>query len=172
MLSPKRTQQTSTAKSPSLFQKFENTRKYSKLSIVNLSIVSLSIVNFLKIIHSLKCTVLFSFVVPLLSLALTHCHLLSLFVSLALTHCHLSLIVSLAATLCYSLYHSLSFVVPRVVTRCTTHCHSMYHLSVFLKTIVFLYILNWIYVVWSGNIIINHVLFTFLLILFKWSVKI
>ena len=138
MLSPERTQQTSTEKSPSLFQKFQNTRKYSKLSIVNLSIVSLSIVNFLKIIHSLKCTVLFSFVVPLLLLALTHCHLLSLFVSFALTHCHLSLLV----TYCITRSHSLSLVVPRVVTRCTTHCHSMYHFSAFLKTIVFLYILN------------------------------
>ena len=63
------------------------------------------------ITHYLKCTVLVSFVVPLLSPAVTHCHLLSLVV-----------------TRCHSLYHLLSFF----VTRCTTHCHSMYHSSVFL----------------------------------------
>ena len=62
------------------------------------------------IIHSLKCTVPFSFAVPLLSLAVTHCHSLSLF----LTH-----------------FHSLSLDVPLVATRCTTRSHSMYHSSAF-----------------------------------------
>ena len=66
------------------------------------------------IIHSLKCTVPFSFAVPLLSLAVTHCHSLSLFV----THFHsLSLVVPLVVTRCHSL--------PFVVTRCTTRCHSL-----------------------------------------------
>ena len=68
------------------------------------------------IIHSLKCTVPFSFVVRLLSLALTHCYLLSLVVTRCITRCHsLSLVVPLVVTRC----HSLSFV----VTRCTTRCH-------------------------------------------------
>ena len=63
-----------------------------------------------------------SFVVPLLSLALTHCHLLSLVVTRCFTRCHsLSLPVPLVVTRCTTLYHSLSFV----VTRCTTRCHSL-----------------------------------------------
>ena len=77
------------------------------------------------IIHSLKCTVPFSFVVPLLSLAFTiaiYCHSLSLVVSLVVTlcttRCHsLSLVVPLVVTRC----HSLSLV----VTRCATRCHSL-----------------------------------------------
>ena len=48
------------------------------------------------IIHSLKCAVPFSFAVPLLSLAFTHCH--------SLSFCHSSLLV---------------------VIRCTTRCHSL-----------------------------------------------
>ena len=84
------------------------------------------------IIHSLKWTVPLSFVVPLLSLAVTHCHLLSLVVTRCITHCHfLSLVVPLVVFRCHSLYHSLSFVVTRchslsfVVTRCSTRCHSL-----------------------------------------------
>ena len=70
------------------------------------------------IIRLLKCTVLFSLVVPLLSLTVTHCYLLSLAVARCITRCYsLSLIV----TRC----HSLSFVVPLTVTRCTTRCHSL-----------------------------------------------
>ena len=96
------------------------------------------------VIHSLKCTMPFSFVVPLLSLALTmklltlaswshlfpfvvtfvltrcitRCHPLSLVVQLVVIRCHsLSLVVPLFVTRC----DSLSFV----VTRCTTHCHSL-----------------------------------------------
>ena len=83
------------------------------------------------IIHSLKCTVPFSFAVRLLSLAVTHCHSLSLFV----TRCHsLSVVVALVVTRC----HSLSLFVPLVVTCCHSlsiiviRCHSMYHSSVFL----------------------------------------
>ena len=75
----------------------------------------------------------FLLVVPLLSLAVNYCHLLSLVVicchllyhllSLAVIHCHL---LSLVAIRCHSLYHSLPFVVTRyhslllVVTRCTS----------------------------------------------------
>ena len=42
------------------------------------SIVSVFVIERMAVIHSLECTVPFSFVVPLLSLAVTHCHLLSL----------------------------------------------------------------------------------------------
>ena len=83
------------------------------------------------IFHSLKYTVLFSLVVPLLSLAVTHCHLLSLVVTHCITRCDLlyhslSLVVtrhllSLVVISCHSLYHSLLLV----VTRCTTRCHSL-----------------------------------------------
>ena len=77
------------------------------------------------IIHSLKCTVLFSSAVPLLSLVATYCNSLPLFVtcchllyqslSLVITRCHsLSLIVPLVLTRC----HSLSLIVPLVLTRC------------------------------------------------------
>ena len=90
------------------------------------------------IIHSLKCTVSFSFVVPPVSLVITHYHLLSLIVSLVVplvvTSCHLlyhslSLFVIRCHSLLFvvtryhSLYYSLSLVVPLVVTRCTTRCH-------------------------------------------------
>ena len=61
-----------------------------------------------------------------LSLAVNHCHLLSLVVPLVVTRCHS---LSFAVTRCHSLSlvipvvviccHSLSFV----VTRCTTRCH-------------------------------------------------
>ena len=102
------------------------------------------------IIHSLKCTVPFSLVVPLLSPAVTHCYLLSLVVTRCITRCHsLSLVALLLSlfvtrcitlvTLCHSLHHSLSHVVIRchslyhslslVVTRCTT-CLSFYKPSV------------------------------------------
>ena len=98
------------------------------------------------IIRSLKCTVPFSFAVPLFSLAVTrcttHCHSFSLIFTL----CHslyqlLSLVVtrcyslSLVVIRCHSLYHSLSFIVTCsttrchslsfVVTRCATRCHSL-----------------------------------------------
>ena len=73
---------------------------------------------------SLKCTVLFSLVVPMLSLAVTHCYLLSLVVTLCIIPCHsLSLVAPLVVTRCtprcHSLHHSLSLVVIR--------CHSLYH---------------------------------------------
>ena len=73
------------------------------------------------IIHSLKSTVSFSFALPLLSLAVTHCHSLPLFV----THFHS---LSLVVIRCHSLYHLLSLVVPLVFIRChsfTTRCHSL-----------------------------------------------
>ena len=67
------------------------------------------------VIHSLKCTVPFSFALPLLSLAVTalaliaiRCHFLSIVVPLVVTSCHL-----------------LSLIVPLVFTRCTTRCHSL-----------------------------------------------
>ena len=75
------------------------------------SSVSVFVIERTAIIHSLKCAVLFSLVVPLLSLAVTHCNLLSLVVLLVVTLYHL-------------LHHSLSLVVIRchslsfVVTRC------------------------------------------------------
>ena len=77
------------------------------------------------IIHSSKCTVLFSFAVQLLSLAVTHCHSLSLIA----IRCHS--LMSLVVTLCHSLYHALSFVDTRYTTRyhslsfVATRCHSL-----------------------------------------------
>ena len=71
------------------------------------------------IIHSLKCTVPFSLVVPLLSLAVTHCYL-SLVFTRCITLCHsFSLVAPLVVIRCHSWYHSLSLVVFR--------CHSLYH---------------------------------------------
>ena len=81
----------------------------------------------------------FSFVVPI---SIIGCHSLSL----VITRCHSLLLIDIRF---HSIYHSLSFVVPRcttryhslyhsfwfVVTRCTTPCHSMNHSSVFLYTI-------------------------------------
>ena len=60
--------------------------------------------------HSLKCAVPFSFPVPLLSLAVTHCHSLSLFV-----------------TRCHSMYHSLSLAVIRChsLSLVVIRCHSL-----------------------------------------------
>ena len=61
-----------------------------------------------------------------LSLAVNHCHLLSLVVPLVVTHCHS---LSFAITLC----HSLSLVIPVVAIFChslsfvVTRCHSLYH---------------------------------------------
>ena len=112
------------------------------------SSVSVFVIKRTAIIHSLKCTVPFSLVVPLLSLAVTHCYLLSLVVIRYITRCHsLSLVAALVVTRCHSLllvlllvvtlyhllYHSLSLVVIRchsfsfVVTRCTTRCDSLYN---------------------------------------------
>ena len=53
------------------------------------------------VIHSWKCTVLFSFAVPLAAIG---CHALSFVV----TGCHL-----------------LPLAVPLIVTRCTARCHSL-----------------------------------------------
>ena len=99
-------------------------------SISSSSSVSLFVIEMIAIIHSLKCIVPFSLAVPLLSLAVTHCHSLSLFVThfhslslavpLVITRCHsLSLVLPLVIIRCHSLYHSLSLVVIR--------CHSLYH---------------------------------------------
>ena len=107
-----------------------------------LSLESLFVIEMMTIIYSLKRTVTFSFAAPLLSLAVTHCHLLLLFVtgchslSLVITLCHsLSLFVTRCTTRCHSLsfvitrchsfYHSLLLVVPLVVTCCTTRCNSL-----------------------------------------------
>ena len=73
------------------------------------SSVSVFVTERMAIIHSLKCTVPLSFFVSLLSLAVTHCHLLLLTVTRCITRCHL---LPLVVIRCYSL----SFV----VTRCTT----------------------------------------------------
>ena len=79
------------------------------------SSVSVFVIERMAIIHSLKWTVPFSFVVPLLSLAITHCHLQSLVVTRFITRCHsLSFFVPLVVTRC----HSLLLVVPLVLTRC------------------------------------------------------
>ena len=102
-------------------------------SILWSSTVSVFIIERTAIIHSLKCTVPFSLVVPLLSLAVTHCYLFSLFVTRCITPCHsLSLVAPLVVIRC----HSFSFIVALVVTRCTIRCHLMYHSSVFLQTII------------------------------------
>ena len=106
------------------------------------SSVSVFLIERTAIIHSLKCTVPFSFAVPLLSLAVTHCkrlplvvtlcHLLYYSLSLVVIRCHsfsfviirchsLSLVVLLVVTFitCFTTRcHSLSLVVPLVVTRC------------------------------------------------------
>ena len=87
------------------------------------SSVSVFVIERMAIIHSLKCTVPFSLVVPLLSLAVTHCYLLSLVVLLAVTLCHL---LHHSLSLVVIRYHSLSLVVTRCATRCTTRCtHSL-----------------------------------------------
>ena len=105
------------------------------------------------IIHSLKCTMPFSFVVRLLSLPVTNCHLLSLAVTRCTTRCHS---LSLVVIRCHWLYHSLSFVVTRchslspvvplvvsgchslsfVITRCTTRYHSLYHSLLLVVSLV------------------------------------
>ena len=77
---------------------------------------------FMATIHSLKCTVSFSFVVPPAVFAVTHCHML---LSLVVIYFHP---LPFVVTCC----HSLSLVVPLVVTL----CHSMYHSSLFLETIL------------------------------------
>ena len=83
------------------------------------------------IIHSFKCTVPFSFAVPLLSLAVTHFHSLSFVVPLVVIRCHsLYHSLSFVVTCCTTRCHSLSFV----VTRCTTRCHSLYHSLSFVVT--------------------------------------
>ena len=80
------------------------------------SSLSVFVIERTAIIHCLMCTVLFSLVVPLLSLAVTRCYLFSLIVTCCITRCH-----------------SLSLVAPLVVTRChwlwlvVIHCHSLYH---------------------------------------------
>ena len=89
------------------------------------SSVDVFVIHRTAIIHSLKCTVPFSLVVPLLSPAVTHCYLLSLVVTRCITRCHslslVALLLSLFVTRCTTRCHTLSFV----VTRCTTRCHSL-----------------------------------------------
>ena len=82
------------------------------------SSVSVFVIERTAIINSLKCTVPFSLVVPLLSIPVTHRYLLSLVVTRCITHCHsLSLVAPLVVTHC----HSSSLI----AIRCTTHCHSL-----------------------------------------------
>ena len=86
------------------------------------SSVSVFVIERTAIINSLKWTVPFSLVVPLLSIPVTHRYLLSLVVTRCITHCHsLSLVAPLAVARC----NSLSLVVLLFVTRCTTRCHSL-----------------------------------------------
>ena len=76
------------------------------------------------IIHSLKYTVPFLFLVPLFvirchsySFVVTRCHSLYHLLSFVVTRCHLLYhSLSLVVIRCHSLYHSLSLV----VTRCTS----------------------------------------------------
>ena len=86
-----------------------------QLSIPWSSSVLLFVIEVMVIVHSLKCTVPFSFAVPLNSLAVTHCHSLSLVVNLCYSLYHS---LSLFVIVCHSLCHSLSLVVIL--------CHSMY----------------------------------------------
>ena len=82
------------------------------------SSVSVFVIERTAIIYSLKCTVPFSLVVTLLSLAVTHWYLLPLVVLLVVTICHsLYHSLSLAVIRCHSFYHSLPLVVIR--------CHSL-----------------------------------------------
>ena len=88
-------------------------------SIPSSSSVSVFVIKRTAIIHSLKCTVPLSLVVPLLSLAVTHCYLLSLVVTSCITCCHLlSLVATLVVTRCTTRCHLLSLVVPLIVTCC------------------------------------------------------
>ena len=103
---------------------------HSNCSHPSLEVVHLFLC-FMAAIHSLKCTVSFSFVVPP---AVIFCHSLSFvvtrrhFFSLVAISCHsLPFVVTRCTTRCNSLYHSLSLVVPLVVTCCTTRYHSLYH---------------------------------------------
>ena len=109
------------------------------------SSVSAFVIERMAIIHSLKCTVPFSLVVPLLSLAVLiaiYCHSLSLFASLIVTLCHsLSLFVTCCATRC----HSLSFV----VTLCTTPCHSSLFVCLFINDRSYQYLLSCSYCHWK-----------------------
>ena len=100
--------------------------------------MSVFVIERMAIIHSLKCIVPFSFVIPLLPLALTHYHLLSLVVTRCIARCHsLSFVVPLVVTRCHSLSlvlplfftgcHSLSLVVPLVVPLVVIRCQSLYH---------------------------------------------
>ena len=131
-----------------------------KPSIPWSSSVSVFVIERMGIIHSLKCTVPFSFVVPLVSLAITYYHLLSLAVThciirchfvtrsttpwhlllLVIICCHLFLfVVTRCTTRCSTRCHSLSFVVTHCTTRChslsffVSRCHSMYHSSLCLS---------------------------------------
>ena len=84
-----------------------------QISIPWSSSVFVFVIERMAIIYSLKCAVPFSFVVPLLSLAVTYFHLLSLVATCCITHCHsISLVVPLVITRC----HSLSLAVPQVFT--------------------------------------------------------
>ena len=102
------------------------------------SSVSVFFIERMASIYSLKCAGPFSFVVPLLSLAVIHCHLLSFVVTLCVTRCitrcttcchSLSLVVIRCTTRCHSLYHSLSFVVTRCSTRLSFYKWSIKTLS-------------------------------------------
>ena len=62
------------------------------------SSVSVFVIERMAVIHSLKFTVPFSFVVPLLSLIVIYCHSLSFVVTRCITRCHsLSLVVPLVS---------------------------------------------------------------------------
>ena len=96
------------------------------------SSVSVFVTERMATIHSLKCTVPFSLVVPLLSLAVTHCYFLSLVVTRCITCCHsLSLVAPLVANRCPSLYQSLSLDIPLVCLFINGHLKHLFRRSLF-----------------------------------------
>ena len=99
-------------KKDNFWQKAVYLFKHSNCSHPSLEVASISdfVTERMAVIHSLKCTLPFSFVLPLASCC---CQSLSFVV----TCCHL---LSLLVTRSTILGHSLSFVVPLVVTLCTT----------------------------------------------------
>ena len=99
--------------------------------------VSVFVIERAAIIHSLRCTMQFSFDLPLLSLAVTHCYLLSLLVLIVVTFCHL-------------LQHSLSLV----VTRCNTRL-SFYKWSAISDKFIWDWILVFAFSVFFKNLFIS-----------------
>ena len=115
---------------------------HSNCSHPSLEVVYL-LLCFKAVISSLKCTVSFSFVVPLnivcchsLSFVVTRCHSLPLFVTCCTPHCHsLEFVVSLVVIQCHSVIRSqfLYHLLLLVVTQCTTLFINDLYLKSFCK---------------------------------------